>query len=240
MASLQGTSAVPIVSAHFRFVPLLLLFDVKTDVSTAVVFNRRPRSFVIHSFIHSFQMESVGHGAGRRGRPCSFHRGLSEWRRAPSLARRRHTIRLRTPRCCRSVSTVRQDGTVLLHVCWGRTKQRNGHGLKTGEKVRVRWLGSRVVSVLDSGAVEPVGFKLQPRAKRLGARVTVRQISQIIWRRAVPPRDLGPDLQNILRQSYDYLTIMPKLRSTYDGRLICKTSYEERKALLLSKSLAKS
>jgi len=32
----------------------------------------------------------------------------------------------------------------------------------------------------------------------------------------------GPDLQNILRQSYDYLTIMPKLRSTYDGRLIYK------------------
>jgi len=27
-----------------------------------------------------------------------------------------------------------------------------------------------------------------------------------------------------LRQSYDYLTIMPKLRSTYDGRLIYKTS----------------
>jgi len=33
-----------------------------------------------------------------------------------------------------------------------------------------------------------------------------------------PP--LRPDLQNILRQSYDYLTIMPKLRSTYDGRRI--------------------
>jgi len=42
----------------------------------------------------------------------------------------------------------------------------------------------------------------------------------------------GPDLQNILRQSYDYLTIMPKLRSTYDGRLIYQTSYEERKAFL--------
>ena len=41
---------------------------------------------------------------------------------------------------------------------------------------------------------------------------------------------LGPDLQNILRQSYDYLTIMPKLRSTYDGRLIYKTSYNEWKA----------
>jgi len=40
----------------------------------------------------------------------------------------------------------------------------------------------------------------------------------------------GPDLQNILRQSYDYLTIMPNLRSTYDGRLIYKTAYNEWKA----------
>jgi len=49
----------------------------------------------------------------------------------------------------------------------------------------------------------------------------------------------GPDLQNILRQSYDYLTIMPKLRSTYDRRLIYKTSYEGRKAFLRYDSLAK-
>ena len=48
----------------------------------------------------------------------------------------------------------------------------------------------------------------------------------------------GPDLQNILRQSYDYLTIMPKLRSTYDGRLIYKSSYEGRKAFLGYDSLA--
>jgi len=48
----------------------------------------------------------------------------------------------------------------------------------------------------------------------------------------------GPDLQNILRQSYDYLTIMPKLRSTYDERLIYKTSYEGREALLRYDSLA--
>ena len=48
-----------------------------------------------------------------------------------------------------------------------------------------------------------------------------------------PPRlNLGPDLQNILRQSYDDLTIMPKLRSTYDRRLIYKTSYKGRKAFL--------
>ena len=42
----------------------------------------------------------------------------------------------------------------------------------------------------------------------------------------------GPKLQNILRQSYDYLTIMRKLRSTYDGRLMYETSYEGRKAFL--------
>jgi len=40
----------------------------------------------------------------------------------------------------------------------------------------------------------------------------------------------GPHLQNILRQSYDYLTIMSKLRPTYDRRLIYKTSYNEWKA----------
>jgi len=27
----------------------------------------------------------------------------------------------------------------------------------------------------------------------------------------------GPDLPNILRQSHGYLTLLPKLRSTYDG-----------------------
>ena len=49
-----------------------------------------------------------------------------------------------------------------------------------------------------------------------------------------------PDLRNILRHSYVYLTIMPQLRSTYDGRLIYKTSCEERKAFLRNDSLAKS
>ena len=49
----------------------------------------------------------------------------------------------------------------------------------------------------------------------------------------------GPILQNILRQSYDYLTIMPKLRSTYDGRLIYKKSFEELKAFLRHDSPAK-
>ena len=44
-----------------------------------------------------------------------------------------------------------------------------------------------------------------------------------VWVRAV--WNQGPDLYNMLRQSYDYLTIMPNLRSTYDKCLIYKTSY---------------
>ena len=57
--------------------------------------------------------------------------------------------------------------------------------------------------------------------------------------RVFQTRGQTPDLQNMLRQSYDYPTIMPKSRSTYDGRLIYKTSYEERKAFLRYDSLAK-
>ena len=51
---------------------------------------------------------------------------------------------------------------------------------------------------------------------------------------------LGPDLQNILRQSYDYRTVMQKLRSTYDGRVIYKTSHDEWKAFHTYDSRAKS
>ena len=40
--------------------------------------------------------------------------------------------------------------------------------------------------------------------------------------------------------SYDNLTIMPKLRSTYDGRLIYKTCYNEWKAFHRQDSRAKS
>jgi len=45
--------------------------------------------------------------------------------------------------------------------------------------------------------------------------------------------NLGPDSQNILRQSYDSFIIMRKLLWTYDGRLMYKTSYEGRKGLSL-------
>jgi len=52
---------------------------------------------------------------------------------------------------------------------------------------------------------------------------------------------LGHNLQNIPRQSYDFLTIMPMLglRSTYDGRLIYNSSYEGSKAILRYDSLVK-
>jgi len=44
----------------------------------------------------------------------------------------------------------------------------------------------------------------------------------------------------IYKTSYDNLTIVPKLRSTYDRCLIYKTSYEGHKAFLRYNSLAKS
>jgi len=68
-------------------------------------------------------------------------------------------------------------------------------------------------------------------------------ISQWCYRNATPPelaahrRKPGPGLQKISWQSCDNLMIMPKLRSTYDGRLIYKTSYEERKVFLRYDSL---
>ena len=37
-------------------------------------------------------------------------------------------------------------------------------------------------------------------------------------------------ISHAIWQSYDYLTIMPNLRSTYDGRLIYQTSYEKHSA----------
>jgi len=50
----------------------------------------------------------------------------------------------------------------------------------------------------------------------------------------------GADLLNILRQSYDHLTTMPKLQWTYDGRLAYKASYEGHEAFLRYSSLAES
>jgi len=52
--------------------------------------------------------------------------------------------------------------------------------------------------------------------------------------------NLGPDVQNILWQSYDCFTIMPKLRLTYYGRLIYKISYKGHKAFLRYSSHTKS
>jgi len=62
------------------------------------------------------------------------------------------------------------------------------------------------------------------------AAATVRPNAVLYQWRSVLGGAQGPDSQNILRQSYDYLTIMPKLRPTYVGRLIYKTFYNEWKA----------
>jgi len=41
---------------------------------------------------------------------------------------------------------------------------------------------------------------------------------------------MGPDLQNILRQSYGFLTIIPNLPSTYYRRLIYQAFYKKHNA----------
>ena len=67
------------------------------------------------------------------------------------------------------------------------------------------------------------------RRRRLGGAVVVST-----WRQRMTPCDsihihtTGP----IYKISYDNLTIIPKLRSTYDGHLIYKTSCEGRKDFL--------
>jgi len=59
-----------------------------------------------------------------------------------------------------------------------------------------------------------------------------RAWSQTAWRvstrlsLATNHHPQATDLQNILRRSCDYLTIMPKLRSTCGGHLIYRTSYD--------------
>ena len=56
-----------------------------------------------------------------------------------------------------------------------------------------------------------------------------------------PPLKSGPGARftKYLTTIFDYLTVMPKLRSTYDGRLIYKTSYEGRKAFFRYDSTCK-
>ena len=69
----------------------------------------------------------------------------------------------------------------------------------------------------------------QKTAKLLENTSRLIHLPQMVW-----------NWDTIYKISYDNLTIMPKLRSTYNGRLIYKTSYEEHKAFLRYDSLAKS
>jgi len=56
--------------------------------------------------------------------------------------------------------------------------------------------------------------------KAQGRESNQRSLSRTYNALTITPVDQAPDLQNILSQSCDYLTIMPNLRSTYDGRFI--------------------
>jgi len=95
---------------------------------------------------------------------------------------------------------------------------------------KARRLSQRIVNRLDKGACDSLSNWSCPalstaRCRRTGPSATADTL--VNHRKRRPSRNgemscKGPDLQNILRQSYDYLTIMLKLLSTYDGRLIYK------------------
>jgi len=106
---------------------------------------------------------AVGGGAGpgrrrrhhrRRARSPAYHRPCS----AASGAQRLSVPRRKNPRHSVSKSDFEVPTVRPVDLLLGRR----------GSVVRPRWLGSRVVSVLDSGAEGP-GFKSQPP----GCRVTV-------------------------------------------------------------------
>ena len=107
--------------------------------------------------------------------------------------------------CC-----LRPSVPSVLWRCWLGGRK----GIRPVKKTEW-WWGAGVVICLERGADLHI-------AQLMPLPLTVSCFSKI----------QEPDLQNILRQSYDYLTIMPKLRSTYDGRLVYKTSHEEHKAFL--------
>ena len=77
---------------------------------------------------------------------------------------------------------------------------------------------TQVVVLVRSAELHPVAVPM--RQARLGQHVSGVSAESRQAQSILVSIHLGPDLQNISRQSYDYLTIMPKLRSTYDGRLI--------------------
>ena len=124
-----------------------------------------------------------------------------------------------------SVKCLRQRCIMhlLIYSFWPSVLWRCWLGGRKGIRpVKTEWWGAGMVICLERGADLHM-------AQLMSLPLTVSCFSKI----------QGPNLLNVLRQSYDYLTIMPKLRSTYDERLIYKTSYEERKAFLRYYSLAK-
>ena len=74
----------------------------------------------------------------------------------------------------------------------------------------------------QSGVLAAVRDEVRRLTKGLVTLTT--HVRLLAWQRT-RQQPQKPDLQNTLRQSCDYLTIMPQLRSTYDGRLIYQTSY---------------
>jgi len=145
---------------------------------------------------------------------------------------------------CRSSSRVSRS---YLEISRHREKPSRKTVMHRGRTMIPRGVGGRprFVAEVEGG---PVDVRLESETSPDDVPLSVLRRHRLIHtptprRWAASPADLllnlRPDLQNILRLSHDYLTIMPKLRSTYDERLLYITSREERKAFLRYNSLAK-
>jgi len=122
---------------------------------------------------------------------------------------------------------MRLDGACVRHA--GDVKVDSGlaaaysSSLVAAMRFRLRSGGSEQVRVNELTGVVVLDTALD-RASLCPYADTCTIVVDVVVRPSQVRRYLRPDLQNIFRQSYDYLTIMQKLRSTYNGRLIYKTS----------------
>ena len=140
---------------------------------------------------------------------------------------------------------------------WRSLNQVRLHDDRSHQQCRARSAGRRVLDEQHLGFLEQqaeVGKPLRTDRTVHDSMITAQSYTHDA-RRAVPNTThtnrhtqwsidwvvvLRPMRNKTVARFTKYLTIMAKLRSTYNGRLICKTSYEERKDFLMCNSLAKS
>ena len=160
------------------------------------------------------QARKATHGLDGQHRQDSPWKSQSEWQRiginGESSSMVWSTLGSRTAKEQNRPAVINRQINVKLFVYIGDRQQGGG-----------RWW---VVDDVQSGLQVDSTWRRTVR----GVHAQRRDVIQLARGHVATAAVLQPSLQNISQRSYDYLAIMPKLRSTYDGRVIYKTSYEER------------